>query len=199
MKGLVFLDVDTQVDFMLPEGKLYVSGAERRIPHIASLIEAARSRGVPVIATLDTHTPDDPEFEVFLPHCVDGTPSHRKIPPTSIEGARRIGREPVDVEPRPALVVEKSVHSFFDNVNADRILEALGARHAVVFGVATDYCVRAAALGLRERGLEVEVVEDAIAAVDPQKGREAVAEMRRAGCRFVTTREVLQRMERQPR
>ena len=32
MAGTIFWDVDTQVDFMLPTGKLYVPGAEQIVP-----------------------------------------------------------------------------------------------------------------------------------------------------------------------
>jgi nicotinamidase/pyrazinamidase len=38
----VLWDVDTQIDFMLPEGKLYVPGAEATVPAIKRLVEAAR-------------------------------------------------------------------------------------------------------------------------------------------------------------
>ena len=37
----VFFDIDTQVDFMLPAGALYVPGAERMLPVIAKQRSAA--------------------------------------------------------------------------------------------------------------------------------------------------------------
>jgi nicotinamidase/pyrazinamidase len=61
----------------------------------------------------------------------------------------------------------------------------------VVYGVAADYCVKAAVLGLRSRGCRVEVVEDAIAPVDPKTGDLALAEMRAAGAELVDTETVL--------
>ena len=45
------------------------------------------------------------------------------------------------------------------------IFEASGGDEYIVYGVATDYCVKAAAVGLLERGYKVTVVQDAIAAV----------------------------------
>ncbi len=76
------------------------------------------------------------------------------------------------------------------NVNFERILEAVGARRFVVFGVATDYCVRCSVLSLRRRGKPVEVVVDAIRAISEESGKKAVEEMVSAGARLVITEEV---------
>jgi nicotinamidase-related amidase len=38
----VLWDVDTQVDFMLPHGKLHADGAEETIPAMKLLVVAAR-------------------------------------------------------------------------------------------------------------------------------------------------------------
>ena len=40
-------------------------------------------------------------------------------------------------------IVEKPTYSSQDNPNYDAIIQALGLRHAVVFGVATEFCVLA--------------------------------------------------------
>src|SRR6266403_896448 len=78
----IFWDVDTQVDFMLPGGKLYVPGAEKLIPNLKQLTDAAREGRVFIIGDACTHTLDDPEFERFPPHCVRGTPGAEIIPET---------------------------------------------------------------------------------------------------------------------
>ena len=39
-RSAIFWDVDTQVDFMLPGGKLYVPGAEKLIPNLKRLTDA---------------------------------------------------------------------------------------------------------------------------------------------------------------
>src|SRR5208337_828578 len=91
---LVFLDVDTQVDFMLPSGRLYVPHAEEIIPNLAELMLWARDHGIPIISSADTHAVDDPEFAQWPPHCVAGTPGQRRIPETLFADA-------VVVENRP--------------------------------------------------------------------------------------------------
>src|SRR6267378_3039915 len=73
-RTVIFWDVDTQADFMLPGGKLYVPGAEKLIPNLKRLTDAAREGRVFIIGDACTHTLDDPEFERFPPHCVRGTP-----------------------------------------------------------------------------------------------------------------------------
>ena len=49
-------------------------------------------------------------------------------------------------------------------------LQALGVRRLFVGGLATDYCVRATVLDARRLGFDVEVLEDAVRAVDAQPG-----------------------------
>ena len=51
----VLWDVDTQVDFMLPDGKLYVPGAEQTIPAMQRLVDAARAAGVVHVSSADDH------------------------------------------------------------------------------------------------------------------------------------------------
>jgi nicotinamidase/pyrazinamidase len=191
---LVFVDVDTQVDFMLPKGRLYVPQAEKIIPKLEELMRCARARNAPVISTADAHVPDDPEFGQWPPHCVVGTPGQRRIPETHFPDA-------VVVENRPGafrlaqgwlgqIVVEKRVYDFTTNQNIEAILASLGQPRFVVFGVATEFCVRSTVLALRKRNLPVAVVVDAIKAITEEGGRKALEEMAAAGARFVTTEEV---------
>ena len=74
-RKIVFWEVDAQVDFMLPGGALYVPGAEKIIPNLKRLVDAAQRTHTPLISSADAHPPDDPEFKRFNfpPHCVKGT------------------------------------------------------------------------------------------------------------------------------
>ena len=73
-RRVVLWGVDVQADFMLPGGKLYVPGAEKLLPNIKKLTNAAREGGVFYVSHGCFHSPDDPEFATFPPHCVKGTP-----------------------------------------------------------------------------------------------------------------------------
>jgi len=191
---LVFLDVDTQVDFMLPSGRLYVPHAEEIIPNLAELMLWARARGIPVISSADTHAPDDPEFAQWPPHCVLGTPGQRRIPATLFPDAvvieNRLGAFQFPHEWVGQIIVEKSRYDFTTNLNFDAILACLGQPRFMVFGVATEYCVQSAVLALRKRDLPVALVWDAINPISEEGGKKAIGEMVAAGAQLVTTAEV---------
>jgi len=191
---LAFFDVDTQIDFMDPAGRLYVPHAEDIIPRLVQLMSYARQRNIPVLSSADAHAPDDPEFKIWPPHCVTGTRGQQRIKETSLPGALTIPmRSGPFVSPErwpPQIVIEKDVYETSANPNFDAILKALGPHRYVVFGVATEYCVRADVLALRERSMPVELVVDAIKAIDEEAGRKAIDEMTAAGAELVTTAEV---------
>jgi nicotinamidase/pyrazinamidase len=191
---LVFLDVDTQVDFMLPHGRLYVPHAEEIIPNLAELMLWARHHRIPIISSADAHAPDDPEFGPWPPHCVVGTPGQRRIAETLFPDAVVVENRPGAFQaPREwvgQLIVEKRVYDFTTNVNFDAILASLGQPRFVVFGVATEYCVLSAVLALRKRNLPVAVVLDAIKPITEEGGRKAIEAMVAAGAELVTTAEI---------
>ena len=64
----VYFDIDTQLDFMVPGGALYVPGAERILQEVARLNLQASL----LISTMDAHDEDDVEFQVWPHHCVQG-------------------------------------------------------------------------------------------------------------------------------
>jgi len=185
----VFLDVDTQVDFMLPSGSLYVPGAEAIVPHLKALMDYARAQGIPVLSSADAHPPDDPSFAQWPAHCVVGTPGQRRIPETQFPKATVIPNRPgAFLPPRQwtgQTVVEKQEYDVSTNVNFEDILASLGPRRWLVFGVATEYCVRSSALALRRRNLPVDLIVDAIRPITEEGGREALEEMTAAGVRLV--------------
>jgi len=191
---LAFFDVDTQFDFMDPAGRLYVPHAEEIIPQLVRLMSYARKRNIPVISSADAHAPNDPEFKTWHPHCVSGTRGQRRLKETSLPGAVRIPMSSGPfLTPRqwpPQIIIEKDVYETAANPNFDTILEALGPRRYVVFGVATEYCVRADVLALRERNKRVDLVVDAIKAITEEGGREALEEMANAGAKFVMTNDI---------
>ncbi len=179
---------------MFPHGKLYVPGAETIIPNLVRLMSHARQHRIPVISSADAHSPTDPEFSIWPPHCVVGTPGQQRIPETTLPKPTvipsRIGAFTPPASLPAQMILEKPTYDTADNPNFDAVLRALGPRRYIVFGVATEYCVRADALALRQRGLPVDLVVDAIRAITEAGGKKALVELRAAGVRFVTTAEV---------
>lgn len=197
---IVFWEVDAQADFMLPGGKLYVPGAERIILNIRRLVDAAQGTGAWLVSTVDAHQENDPEFERFPPHCVRGSPGARIIPEGLAKNPFTVPNDPSVELPRDILshsqvVLEKQTLDDFDNPHTSELVERLADQSEfVVFGVATEYCVKCAAKGLLDRGRKVAIVRDAIRALVPEDGRRALDELQRLGARLITTDEALKRV-----
>jgi nicotinamidase/pyrazinamidase len=168
----VFFDVDTQIDFVYPAGALYVPGAERILPVIGEL----NHRAPVVISTMDAHAEDDPEFQIYPPHCVIGTTGQHKPAITLVDGQ---------------LIIEKQKLDCFSSPRLKPLLAQLNADRYVVYGVVTEICVRFAAFGLLNTGKPVELVTDAVKSLDEQKASEMFREFTAAGGRLTSSAEVL--------
>jgi|YNPNPStandDraft_1061719.scaffolds.fasta_scaffold00517_25 nicotinamidase/pyrazinamidase len=189
----VFFDIDTQLDFLFPAGALYVPGAEALLPALARLRDYAAARGIPIVSSTDAHAEDDPEFLQWPPHCVAGTLGQQKPPETLLEPRRIVPVEPGDypLDGARQILVEKRALDVFSNPNLPRLLEALGAERCVLYGVVTEYCVRAAALGLLKTGRQVELVTDAVRSLEAEAERRTLREIEGAGGRLTTLDMVL--------
>jgi len=200
MSGVVLWDVDTQVDFVLPDGKLYVPGAEQVAPAMQRLVEAARAAGIPHVASADDHEltddeiSDEPDFQsTYPPHCLRGTRGARKVPETEQEDPVPITLEPLPeryLRGREFLLLKKHF-DVFTNPNTDRLLALLDPDEVILFGVATDVCDDAAIRGLLERGRHVRFVEDAARGLDEQRVAVCTAAWRERGVEFITSDEVV--------
>ena len=184
-RALIFWDVDTQADFMLPEGELYIPGAEAIVPRLAQLTQWAAQRGVLVVASADAHGPDDEEFRLYPPHCLAGTPGQKKIPETSLAPRFTISNQSRADLPDPAryqqVVVEKQKFDIFTNPNVDDFLTRLGKPEVALYGVVTEICVAAAARGLLDRGYRLTLVEDAIHHLNATLAEAFLQEVRQRG------------------
>jgi nicotinamidase/pyrazinamidase len=201
-RDFIFWEVDVQRDFMLPGGKLYVPGAEKLLPNIRRLTDAARRGEVFLVSHGCFHTPDDPEFNQFPPHCVKGTPGAELVPEALTDNFVRIenranAKLPDDLSKYQQIVLEKQTLNIFESAHADELVKRLGTHpEFVVFGVVTEYCVAFAAKGLLARKRKVAVVRDAIETLDPAVGEKMVADLQSAGARLVTTDEALANLSR---
>jgi nicotinamidase/pyrazinamidase len=163
----VFVDVDTQFDFLFPAGALYVPGAEKIVSNIEALNRLAAARGIPVISTMDAHSENDPEFKRWPPHCIAGTLGQNKAAGTLLEKRALVANH----RPLPALgaqqyLVEKQVNDCFTNTNLLPLLDALNADRYLVYGVVSELCVQCAVEGLLRTGRRVELITDAVRHLD---------------------------------
>lgn len=212
----VLVDVDVQHDFCDPTGSLFVPGSPN--DRFRSLVRWAVAGGARIVGSVDSHAWDAWEFASsttrgpngekpgFPDHCVKGTPGWLKVAGTLPARFRFLPNVPDapmgDVVGEllrgetQAVYFEKEVYSLFANPLADRFLRSYvtmlpSPPELFVFGVATDYCVKAAALGLAERGYRTALLTDAIAGITPEGTAAALEAMTAAGVRLTTSAELL--------
>jgi len=206
--AVVFWDVDTQVDFMHPDGKLYVPEAESLIPNLKRLTDHAHAHGIRIVASADDHVSGHrelsaaPDFrQTFPEHCMRGTRGQAKIPETRL-------REPLVVEPdpeSPAIVADRvrshpgdilfHKHWFdvFTNPNVEPVLDVLDPQHIVLYGVAQDVCDRYAIEGLLARRplTRLYAVRDAMKPIDRDAGERLLRQWSDQGVTIVDTNDVV--------
>jgi nicotinamidase/pyrazinamidase len=200
MSRTILWDVDTQIDFIEPGGKLYFRGAEDARAAMALVVEAARTAGVVHVASCDQHEFSDPEISeepdfdsTWPPHCLLGTRGAEKIPET-----KQLDPLPLPLLPVPApilrrlfegrreFLIPKKQYDPFTNPNAETLLDALDPEEILLFGVATDICDDTAVHALLRRGRRITFVEDAARGVDQARVDASFVAWREAGVGFTT-------------
>lgn len=185
--SLLFLDVDTQLDFLFPAGSLYVPGAERILVNLARLHHHAVAKGIPLISTADAHTENDPEFHSWPPHCIAGSIGQRKPESTLAQGRAVLSPNASATLRAPQVIVEKRTFDCFTNPMFEPLLDEFGIASAAVYGVVTEICVAHAVRGLLRTGRRVMLVQDAVMSLDCAKARALEAEVLAAGGSLATT------------
>jgi nicotinamidase-related amidase len=130
--------VDMQNDFVKAEGSLEVPTARETVPHIRKMLKRARQQGVIVTYTQDTAVEDDPEFDIWPPHCVRGTWGWEII--------QELAPEKKD------MVFQKNRYDGFYGTGLEHFLTRIRhIEHLVIVGTVANICVlhTAASAGLR--------------------------------------------------
>jgi nicotinamidase/pyrazinamidase len=174
----VFFDIDTQIDFLFPAGALYAPGAEKIIGTVAKLNHHAARHRIPLVSTMDAHSENDPEFRDWPHHCVVDTLGQQKPASTLLETRQIVPNSPcaLNLTLIDQILLEKQTFSAFSNHNFALLLDHFAAERYVVYGVVTEVCLKLAAFGLLETGKRVEIVTDAIRALDEETGAKTLAE-----------------------
>jgi nicotinamidase/pyrazinamidase len=157
--------VDVQKDF-LPGGALAVPEGDEVIP----VLERLAAEADLVIATRDWHEPDDASFEAqggtWPVHCVADT-----------DGAQLDARIAAIAE----VVVDKPTNDATVRTNLVDLLRERGVQRVWVGGLALEYCVLETALGLRQSGFDVTVVEAATGRITDEGAGKAKGDLQAAG------------------
>ncbi len=140
-------------------------------PRIVAYLERERAAGAELVFLVDTHAPDDPEFAMFPPHCVEGSGEDEVVPEL-----RELAAE--------GHVLRKRRFSGFHQTGLDELLRKLTPDVVEVVGVCTDICVLHTVAGLRDREYTVVVHRDMVETYDApghdgdEANRFALAHMR---------------------
>jgi len=146
------LVVDMLRGFLEEGNPLYCGARVRRIiPSVQRLLEQELAQGSKLFFICDHHAPDDPEFKMFLPHCIEGTAEAEVIPELS--------------QYRGEVIPKRRYSAFFDTP-LEKKLRELKPEKLIVCGVCTDICVMHTVADARNRDYEVEVPVDCAASFD---------------------------------
>ena len=113
---------------------------------------------------------------LWPPHCIQGTENAKILVDNNLfQAVVKKGKNPK----------YDSYSGFQDDGGAktemDKILKRNGIRKVVVYGIATDYCVKATAIDAADAGYKVIVVEDLCRGVAPDTSKKALEEMKAKG------------------
>lgn len=168
MGGSVLLVVDMLNDFARKNGSLYCGeSVDGIIPFVVEKVRRFVEAGLPVILIMDSHDPDDLEFQRFPSHCVYGT-----------EGAELIDELKTTLEEYSfAIKVPKSRYSGFYRTNLSTILNDLKPETVEVVGLCTHICVMYTVEELCNRDYNVLVHSRGVCSYDREAHRWALQQM----------------------
>jgi len=182
------LVVDVQNDFADPNGSLYVNGGELIIRAVNQAVASATDNGALVVYSQDWHPETTPHFEkdggIWPVHCVHDTWGAAFHPDLRVEDGAPVIQKGIGGEDG------YSAFSVRDPRSGEAWETALGAllrdrmiQRVVVCGLTTDYCVAETVTDARGRHLDVDVLTQAIAAVEVREGdgQRALERMRDVG------------------
>ena len=209
MSKIIFWDVDTQIDFMKSDGKLYVPEAEKIIPNLEKLIAYARNEKIPIFGSVDHHSMNDSEIRetdfdyinTFPPHCLAGTPGQEKIEATKPLNPLWLETKEYSEDElrllisqhKGEVILRKQQFDVFTNPNTEAMLNIIMPDAIVVFGVALDVCDAYAIDGFLKRGdADVYLVIDAAKPISKEKGEQFISEWRKKGVKIVATAEIVE-------
>jgi nicotinamidase/pyrazinamidase len=194
--GVIVTDI--QGDFTTwKKGSLAVNGADRAFVHkVQKATETLAKKGCLIFGIQDWHPanhvsfftnhPGKQAFEMIKtdgrtqilwpPHCIQGTENARVLVDNNLFMAIvKKGKDPR----------YDSYSGFQDDggteTEMDSILKRNGIEKVIVYGLATDYCVKATAIDAANAGYNVTVVEGLCKGVAPDTTESALKEMKEKG------------------
>jgi len=201
----ILLDIESQRDFFRPGGSLYRPGAAKIARQIYRLFAWARAWRIPVISTVLRVRLGEVGPLAAVPHCVEGTDGERKLPRTILPQHINLGlRNTTDLpahilEHHQQVIFEKRFTDIFAHLRAERLITELPPVTFVLCGAGLAHGILRAAVGLRARGMDVILAEDASLDIDAEAAGMARRRIRAKGVLFASTDEIVASAPRVPR
>jgi len=186
----ILIDVNTQKDYFLDDGKVRVGNRRRILIHIRRMMAMARAKKIPVISLNEVHPSGNGGY------CVDGTDGVQKIHYTLLSNRASFAADnntdlPVDLlRQYRQIILHKRCMDPFDEPRIDRLLSEVRANEFVLIGACAEGAIEATALGLLQRGKRVSVVVDAIGAQDKQRAKHSLRKIAAKGARLIETKKL---------
>ena len=209
-KKTIFWDVDTQSDFMRPEGALYVPGAEEIIGKVGEVRRFALESGYSILSDVDWHRMNNPEISqqpdmktTFPPHCMAGTPGAERVGDLGDVPIDYVEIDEVDMAQLRKLVQKDQFHivirkqslNVFDNPNTHKLVDLIRPKHVIAFGVALDCCVYYVLRELsKHKGVELSLLTDATKGLHTRPDEDVYEELRERGVEITTFEKIVDRL-----
>jgi nicotinamidase-related amidase len=190
----ILVDIDTQKDFLLADGKACIRNHRRVLAHIRRIMAWARTRNIPIISTAEVY-PDN-NGESTVDYCIDGTEGQKKIHYTLFNDRVTFVADGNTDLPRDMLrrykqiILNKRCVDPFDEPRIDRLLSEVRANEFILVGTTLEAAVKMTALGLLQRGKKVTVVADAVGSHSKKEAMLAIRKMETKGAKVIDTRKL---------
>lgn len=191
----VLIDVDTQKDFLLANGKACIRNHRRVLAHIRRMMAWARTNNIPIISIAEVH-PNNGNGEIEFGYCIDGTEGQKKVRYTLLSNRVSFAADGHSDLPRDTLrqhrqvILHKRCVDPFEEPRIDRLLSEVRANEFILIGTGAEGAVMATALGLLQRGKKVVVVADAVGSHNKREAKLALRKVEAKGARLTETKRV---------
>jgi nicotinamidase-related amidase len=190
----ILVDIDTQKDFLLADGKACIRNHRRVLAHIRRVMAWARSQHIPIISTAEVYPSNNGDDAAG--HCIDGTEGQKKVRYTLLGDRVSFAADGNTDLPRDMLrrhrqvILHKRCVDPFDEPRIDRLLSELRAGEFILVGTSLEGAVKMTALGLLQRGKRVTVVVDAVGTHNKKEANLTLRKMETKGARLIETRKL---------
>ena len=190
----ILIDINTQKDFLLADGKACIRNHRRVLAHIRRVMAWARAGNIPVISTAEVYPNNNGNGSIQ--YCIDGTEGQKKIRYTLLENRINFPADGNTDLPRDMLrryrqvILHKRCVDPFEEPRIDRLLSEVRANEFILVGASIEGAVMATALGLLQRGKKVSVVVDAVGSHNKREARLAFRKIEAKGAKLIETKKL---------